>query len=251
MYDPTISRWNGIDIKVDKFVTVSPYNYALNNPIIFVDPDGQEVKPANEAALRMITNTLTAEDAAFVQLDDNGMINRELINMRKSESSTFQALQTLVNDERTTHIRISDNFSSKDSEGNINTEKIKPIDYRSEFELMIELSGFTKEQAEKQGFSKEREGSGLFGITILPGGEKDGDGRGSINGDIIVIMNVGSTDKDKARFTAHEAFGHVLFFLLGKDPNHGGNDNDELTAQILKLMEEAAKNYDEQNDDKN
>ena len=39
-YDPATGRWNVIDAFARMYVGVSPYNYALNNPMVFTDPNG-------------------------------------------------------------------------------------------------------------------------------------------------------------------------------------------------------------------
>jgi RHS repeat-associated protein len=46
LYDPQIGRWHAVDAMAAQFATFSPYNYALDNPVTLIDPDGNEVEYA-------------------------------------------------------------------------------------------------------------------------------------------------------------------------------------------------------------
>ncbi|RYJ42065.1 RHS repeat-associated core domain-containing protein [Flavobacterium beibuense] len=42
-YDPALGRWFNVDPKAEAYTGWSPYNYVLNNPVRYVDPNGADV----------------------------------------------------------------------------------------------------------------------------------------------------------------------------------------------------------------
>ena len=43
LYDTRVARWLSVDPLFEKYVSMSPYNYCMLNPVILVDPDGEDV----------------------------------------------------------------------------------------------------------------------------------------------------------------------------------------------------------------
>ena len=58
MYDPAISRWQVLDNLSDKYYSLSPYNYVANNPLKYIDPDGNDIVIAgkNESSVTIKTD---------------------------------------------------------------------------------------------------------------------------------------------------------------------------------------------------
>jgi RHS repeat-associated protein len=57
-YNSEIGRWLAVDPLSGKYPHASPYNYTLDNPIIFFDPDGRDVKAYSERIQRPLFNAV-------------------------------------------------------------------------------------------------------------------------------------------------------------------------------------------------
>lgn len=71
MYNPAIARWNGVDASAESYINESPYHYAGNNPVLFVDYDGNDygISVDHETGKVTISGTFYTDEDSQETLD--------------------------------------------------------------------------------------------------------------------------------------------------------------------------------------
>ena len=218
MLNPTIGRWNGVDALARDYLAWSPFNYTMGNPIRLVDPDGKKVKPSGDAALTAIKNTLSAEDAAYVVLDENGYIDNAKIQSRLAEvrergkrvSSNFSDLAYISGHKETVEVGLGRTVPYKKADGSLSI--IGPEDWGDIFVLEGEALEYamTANPPNSLTSTNEVSESGALGRTTL--GEYP-DGSGTRSGNMEVIVHKDLTERGMAEVMGHELYTHVYINL--------------------------------------
>ena len=259
-YDPRLSVWLSVDPLAEEYPNISSYVYCVNNPVKYVDPDGMRLRVANNETFSLLLSSLPNTARDYIRRNRRGFITLSSVNKaieKAGESGNLQALKTIVADKGTVVLDATkSNYKYIDAESG-KTEDYSFAEPRTN-DLEYLLNKFQGSEVEKQMYAEylmrsgvtDSDVAGNLGATLRPKSKQSPYPGGQIstsNNYEVYISPVGTSKLQKLRNIGHELFSHLYFFLIGKDPRHGGetqtiNGNPLLERQIIEREMESERN---------
>jgi RHS repeat-associated protein len=243
MYDARVGRWLTIDPLLRKYPSLSPYNFVSNNPLIFVDPNGKEIKPADNNTLEVIKSTLPKDARDFVVINpETGFIDKTALMKyeNKGGSGNFSAFLSLVTNDEVVQVSLTTgSYELKPSV--INGTEYPFFEEFGDIRLLSpdeKINGMNGDPD----YNLSTDETGNLGGNIPKDQSK--------SGNLEVVVNSKLSKAGQVEVMAHELFGHALLNLNKKDSKHEINketksdQNFQLKEQIIKSVNEAKSNYE-------
>ena len=208
-----------VDPLAEKYRNVGGYVYTLNNPIMFIDPDGREVKGVNKDSAQRLhedMNTVFADEKfdAFRGLLTRGKKDRDG-NYKRNK---FDKISEDAFKNATTGLTGDDLYAATSVYNAINSDSEFMFEYITDTSANLSKSGNTvfntymNEVNNYQGTNETWTGENIVGVG------KEGMAYSSSKGVHAFIVDVKGTNhlEDKRALTTfHEGFGHGIPFTKG------------------------------------
>lgn len=93
-YDPALGRWLNPDPLSEEYSSWSPYNYAVNNPVYFLDPNGlwvDDYQLNKDGTVDLIKRTDDKSDTLYASNEDGSVDKSKSVTVQK-ESATSESV---------------------------------------------------------------------------------------------------------------------------------------------------------------
>jgi RHS repeat-associated protein len=150
-YDTRRGQWWSVDAKAGKYPSISPYAFCLNNPIVFIDPDGNDVILFDQKGNKVAT--ITKAGTVIEKGMENSAILKSYVATKEyfkgtsgeADFTDFENASKILNIKATAKPEGAANFQSSgykdvkglDNNGNkvLDVDEITTADYSSSTEF--------------------------------------------------------------------------------------------------------------------
>jgi RHS repeat-associated protein len=209
-YDPRISIWANVDPLAEKYPNVNPYVYCLNNPILFIDPDGKDII-FSEQKLKNGKTQITMTVTGKVVNDSSRKMTTEQLNAYANRMSEGIKSVYSIKDSKTI-VEVVTNITVANSESDL-----------TKTDTAFRIADADKIPNGEGGFEKDKPaGLGAYGSNVMYIAENILDNKLCTDGGVFGKMGLACNgDATLERTVAHE-LGHL------------GNENHPVTDNVVR-----------------
>jgi len=162
-------------------VSARGHGFSAANPLRFTDPSGLMVI-ADERCQDLIRKGLSMAEGIYVEFNDDGVLNADLLNQADVLSNNLAALKKLSNSDMNYNFHSASSFST------------------------LEKGSIVKKEL------KADRNDGTTGVTSVPNGLEDP----SLDNEVHIYISNHTPEETQVQTLAHEGYGHGYLYELSR-----------------------------------